>query len=239
MMRRSSRAFTLIELLVVIAIIAILAAILFPVFAQAREKARQTACLSNLKQVGLGLQMYTQDYDETLPPANTVPYFAEPNALPNFLGSIIPYTKNKSIFYCPSSVDASTVGYNKLDKSYPCTASSCSSYQGNGVVMGRGLSVIPAPADIVYLDENQFRWSYAWLRPQEYPKKGQFSWWHWNQGIGKTEQYSNIHSGGGNLVFVDGHAHYKSIQALRSSDFGMLPDVGIEADSNKVYTAAF
>src|SRR5438105_15312315 len=66
-MRRS--AFTLIELLVVIAIVAILAAILFPVFAQAREKARQAGCLSNLKQLGLAQSMYTQDYDETLPKA--------------------------------------------------------------------------------------------------------------------------------------------------------------------------
>ena len=65
--RSASSAFTLIELLVVIAIIAILAAILFPVFAQARAKARQTACLSNMKQMGSGLTMYTQDYDETLP----------------------------------------------------------------------------------------------------------------------------------------------------------------------------
>src|SRR5438105_1513752 len=67
MKSRRRAAFTLIELLVVIAIIAILAAILFPVFAQARENARQTACLSNAKQLGLALQMYTQDYDEVVP----------------------------------------------------------------------------------------------------------------------------------------------------------------------------
>ncbi|MCW3099934.1 MAG: prepilin-type N-terminal cleavage/methylation domain, partial [Chthonomonadaceae bacterium] len=66
-MQHRRTAFTLIELLVVIAIIAILAAILFPVFAQAREKARQTACLSNLRQIGTAVMMYTQDYDEVLP----------------------------------------------------------------------------------------------------------------------------------------------------------------------------
>src|SRR5215213_4475316 len=65
--RRAGAAFTLIELLVVIAIIAILAAILFPVFAQAREQARPTSCLSNLKQLGTGAMMYLQDFDETYP----------------------------------------------------------------------------------------------------------------------------------------------------------------------------
>jgi prepilin-type N-terminal cleavage/methylation domain-containing protein len=70
MHHRCQKGFTLIELLVVIAIIAILAAILFPVFAQAREKARATACLSNMKQAGLALQMYAQDYDETMPLGN-------------------------------------------------------------------------------------------------------------------------------------------------------------------------
>src|SRR3954449_5967067 len=70
--------FTLIELLVVIAIIAIMAAILFPVFAQAREQARKASCQSNLKQLGLGLAMYTQDYDETYPP----PYYTLKNSTP-------------------------------------------------------------------------------------------------------------------------------------------------------------
>src|ERR1700753_3672408 len=67
MLRQGKSGFTLIELLVVIAIIAILAAILFPVFAQAREKARQISCLSNTKQIGLAVMMYVQDYDETYP----------------------------------------------------------------------------------------------------------------------------------------------------------------------------
>jgi prepilin-type N-terminal cleavage/methylation domain-containing protein len=106
---RSSRhkGFTLIELLVVIAILAILAAILFPVFAQAREKARQAACLSNTKQMGLGILMYVQDYDETYSPAY---YYNDPDASGNldltginqWSGLVQPYVKNVGIFVCPS-----------------------------------------------------------------------------------------------------------------------------------------
>src|SRR5690348_11021219 len=94
--RRARRAFTLIELLVVIAIIAILAAILFPVFAQAREAARKATCQSNLKQIGSGLLMYIQDYDETYPVNDyggnqpftywTQPWDARPPANPVRLG---------------------------------------------------------------------------------------------------------------------------------------------------------
>ena len=118
---RQRRGFTLIELLVVIAIIAILAAILFPVFAQAREKARQISCLSNVKQLGLGLMMYTQDYDETYPRndncvnGGTVPLPGEPatavGCTARFGDRInhykwwywtYPYVKTTNVLFCPS-----------------------------------------------------------------------------------------------------------------------------------------
>ena len=117
------RAFTLIELLVVIAIIAILAAILFPVFAQAREKARAISCLSNAKQMGTATYMYVQDYDETLYPYRTVqsgnqmfnPDWASPNVASGpyagastgnriFWAQLVqPYVKNDNLFKCPSN----------------------------------------------------------------------------------------------------------------------------------------
>src|SRR3982750_3360923 len=90
-MMRSRSGFTLIELLVVIAIIAILAAILFPVFAQAREKARQTACMSNVKQIGTALTMYVQDYEETMPRAFSGGTAASPGR--DWSTDLIPYIK--------------------------------------------------------------------------------------------------------------------------------------------------
>jgi prepilin-type N-terminal cleavage/methylation domain-containing protein len=131
---KRKRGFTLIELLVVIAVIAIIAALLFPVFAQARDKARQAACFSNLKQIGQALYMYVQDYDEHMPdccffariwgdsracqqdgitsatPTNT--YLPPPQYPPRFLQDLLwPYCKNVEIWFCPSvGKDRSWVG---------------------------------------------------------------------------------------------------------------------------------
>ena len=100
--------FTLIELLVVIAIIAILAAILFPVFARARENARRASCMSNLKQIGLGIMQYTQDYDEHMPSGFlSGAYYPYPNGTKYYTDSwraaIYPYVKSVQVFNCPSA----------------------------------------------------------------------------------------------------------------------------------------
>jgi prepilin-type N-terminal cleavage/methylation domain-containing protein/prepilin-type processing-associated H-X9-DG protein len=111
----SPKGFTLIELLVVIAIIAILAAILFPVFAQAREKARQASCLSNLKQLTMGWIMYSQDYDEQFPQwkwdVNYVNGSGNPrnNGTTLWCNAIFPYVKNTQVYQCPSDARGVTV----------------------------------------------------------------------------------------------------------------------------------
>ena len=115
---RVKKAFTLIELLVVIAIIAILAAILFPVFARARENARRSSCSSNMKQIGLGIIQYTQDYDEKYPARiyGTAP--AGGGRLANSWRRVtLPYTKSTQIFSCPSNTHNADNAEDSLDTS--------------------------------------------------------------------------------------------------------------------------
>jgi prepilin-type N-terminal cleavage/methylation domain-containing protein/prepilin-type processing-associated H-X9-DG protein len=232
--KRAARGFTLIELLVVVAILAIIAAILFPVFARAREKARQTACLSAMKQLGLATLLYAQDWDETLPysPYKAVRGFDQADAQPNFLGAVLPYLKSDRLLVCPSSVDpdpsgadvhcdgpSCTVDFTRLDPDRVkledrCTGPDCSSYVANQVVTGRRISDVPAPAGIVYLQEFSFRTNAARHFPFLIPDQG-FAQWYW--------QTSQNHAAGGNLLFGDGHVRWRRQEALRSRDFGLNP----------------
>jgi len=130
--KQYSRGFTLIELLVVIAIIAILAAILFPVFARARENARRSSCQSNLKQIGLGLLQYVQDFDEMMPAGA---YSTTPAT--KWMDVIHPYTKSTQIFTCPSdsaglpfqfpSGSTSNFGSYAINAAYPRTGDNANS----------------------------------------------------------------------------------------------------------------
>lgn len=137
--------FTLIELLVVIAIIAILGAILFPVFAQASEKARTTACLSNQRQFGLALLMYVQDYDETFP-VNLYLGQDEPNGQPCLVTSyaeVMPYIRNSHVLLCPSDAHPLNLnkGFSTLGLPPLCAASPLAtfvSYQPNYALIDDG-----------------------------------------------------------------------------------------------------
>ena len=149
------KGFTLIELLVVIAIIAILAAILFPVFAKAREKARQSSCLSNVKQMMLGVLSYSQDYDELLPyqymnivnPAHIVTGQAAATNYYTWPEFIMPYVKNDQIFQCPSKkFPQMTDTYLSYPTGYQFTTSNSSSPGGAAI----GAIVQPANTILLY-----------------------------------------------------------------------------------------
>lgn len=165
--RRERRGFTLIELLVVIAIIAILAAILFPVFAQARDKARQTACISNARQLGMGFYQYAQDYDECYCPSRTTTQRCDQGTRLQPWSLIIqPYLKNKAVMQCPSDFTTGTPNPGEYKRSFvvttgdnPLAAPDCS-YPGGamGPNWGANLAEINIPAGFVICYE---RWQNA------------------------------------------------------------------------------
>jgi prepilin-type N-terminal cleavage/methylation domain-containing protein/prepilin-type processing-associated H-X9-DG protein len=202
------KGFTLIELLVVIAIIAILAAILFPVFARAREKARQSACLSNCKQIGTGLMMYVQDYDETYPGRWTGWY--DPPVTPirayvSWRVLIQPYVKNVQVFACPSNpVSRGSLAADLYDRylnppipaGYACNSSHGVTGSVGPMPSGTGvaLGAVERPAELIFFGENG-TWRYEIYIAGYNPANANAI----------PEVYGG-HSGMGNYIFGDGHA---------------------------------
>ncbi len=241
MLRKMQKGFTLIELLVVIAIISILAAILFPVFARARENARRASCMSNLKQIGLGFMMYTQDYDETYPcQTSTNPdRYAEAINAPvtalnqNWINSIYGYVKSWQLFKCPSATNF--LRTPPLTDGNP-TAISNSSYMANGVLINsygtsRKLSGIPNATDIVLVMESSLSYSYALVRPIRTTATSGYIQWNY-PGV------NALHFSGGNLVFADGHAKWRIQSSICAADYGLRADVASNACGSVASTAA-
>ena len=137
------RGFTLIELLVVIAIIAILAAILFPVFARAREQARKTACVSNVRQISTAMMMYVTDYDGNYPPRMPNPppgtgMPCKPCRTIDFRPYAMPYVKNTQLFVCPSDTGIPTQFTNEPSNNVSPRPGRLADFQGNATLVGTG-----------------------------------------------------------------------------------------------------
>jgi prepilin-type N-terminal cleavage/methylation domain-containing protein len=240
---RRKTGFTLIELLVVIAIIAILAAILFPVFARARENARRTSCLSNLKQIGLGIAQYTQDYDEKL-----VSY-----AYPNADGSAVygwqyalnSYVKSYQLYVCPSAVKISTNASKSCDPTYVATGATtgAGSYGYNYVFLGhytRGagaasasnpnvladvsLAAVASSSETVMVAEISGLSGLGPAMPPSYWNSSDTSACNTSGGIYVPgtlklgDQNGKWHFDGTNAVFVDGHAKFMKYSQLGDPD---------------------
>jgi prepilin-type N-terminal cleavage/methylation domain-containing protein/prepilin-type processing-associated H-X9-DG protein len=209
--------FTLIELLVVIAIIAILASILFPVFARARENARRSSCQSNEKQIGLAMLQYTQDYDEKYPQfygvgGSGITNWSLTSVASNPLRDIQPYMKSFQIYYCPSVTTQTTAGVPEY-----------SNYLLNGVLFGqiasggepaadaKSLSAVQEPSTVVMCQEYKFNLPTSYVRP-----------WRTGTGLsGVTDVLYVAHFDGSNLLFSDGHVKWRKQNSITARDFGL------------------
>jgi prepilin-type N-terminal cleavage/methylation domain-containing protein/prepilin-type processing-associated H-X9-DG protein len=236
---RSTRSgFTLIELLVVIAIIAILAAILFPVFAQARDKARQASCLSNCKQIGTGIMMYVQDYDELYPNGgHGTPGGGDPSN--RWYKEIFSYVKNIGVYTCPSRPNRrSTMGTNGLPNrpgGYGCN-NNVMLWGGDGIVPGvaaRSMAEVADPAGTFIVGEAE-QCTCAGVTNNTDPEDwvnhtNNTTDWQLhppgNWANNNTAQYANCdgssnqarrpmarHSKGLNIIYCDGHAKWTSVK---------------------------
>ncbi|MBS1727083.1 MAG: prepilin-type N-terminal cleavage/methylation domain-containing protein [Armatimonadetes bacterium] len=237
-MRSRNKAFTLIELLVVIAIIAILAAILFPVFAQAKAAAKKTSCLSNQKQLALGATMYATDVDDIFPydnggdPGNTYygqPYVngaMDPTAPTNWVRSVYPYIKNMQIYSDAVAIDQDGHnGWGCFDNNGAVTAF-CGSAAFNAIAEGKTVTAMPEPASTVIISEKSQKQKVS----QSAPSWNGMSDSNCPNVIGKPTTNrcptgtdgptTHVNHEGGNFGFADGHAKYSKKSQMKYSNFG-------------------
>ena len=234
-MKASARnsGFTLIELLVVIAIIAVLAAILFPVFMTAKEAGRRSKCLSNMKQLNVALLLYTDDWDQKFMAIPTDPFYNGMNGL------IIKYLNTWSVFQCPSAPNNTMLelmGWNSgyathyaFIWGYSTVSKHCVSYLiDGGHVWGPG--DMPKVSKTITLVESGFgdaprqpryywRYGYGYDRILAYRP-----WENFNNPVSDPLWKSDRHSGGSNLAFADGHVRWFEMSAAR--EFGVGSEAG-------------
>lgn len=223
-------AFTLIELLVVVAIIAILAAILFPVFGRARENARRSSCQSNLKQIGLGLTQYLQDYDEKMPNSAFGGVAAATDAVNyKWMDAIFPYIKSEQIFVCPSDPGGKYIYQKNLNGT---TSTDYGSYGQNGAYRIAGdsqtpprsaaylvsLSAIGSPSSTVWATDTNNReeangsFGFSWDTPATNPVV--------TTGANGQKQLEKIvarHLETTNTLFCDGHVKAMKLDSLAAT----------------------
>ena len=213
--KASRHGFTLIELLVVIAIIAILAAILFPVFAKARERAQQSACLNNLKQIGTATNLYFDDWDDRL-------YFHHA-ALEEitWAGRLKPYTRTEQVYVCPSDPETALINPNSgevhrpsylinayFTHNFPPDSSEESEEPENQYT--RDDSRMVSPAETILFCESGIK--------EEGHNQDDYDAWN---GLSSVESLFNMkrHNGGTNYAFVDGHAAWKKYTHVKQMHF--------------------
>jgi prepilin-type N-terminal cleavage/methylation domain-containing protein/prepilin-type processing-associated H-X9-DG protein len=213
------KGFTLIELLVVIAIIALLAAILFPVFARARENARKSSCMNNLKQIGLGLAQYTQDYDEMI----TRGWYGSGNGGSNatdtykWMDCIYPYVKSEQIFRCPSMTFPVTnscgtnTGYRFRNGCNYGSYAGSTAYWGQanpGGPMLKTLSDIEDAAGTILVAEGNGNFEIAWQAVANNPTAN---------ATANPPTFGEArarHLGMGVVAFVDGHVKAMTVDQM-------------------------
>jgi prepilin-type N-terminal cleavage/methylation domain-containing protein/prepilin-type processing-associated H-X9-DG protein len=230
------RAFTLIELLVVIAIIALLAAILFPVYFQVREKPRQATCLSNHRQIGIALGMYAQDYDEMFVPQFL--FFKDAAGVfrsPLWPRILMPYVKSPNIFREPSNW--ARTPYEAEDYPDYWKASIAAGWgQGSAAAMGRNaclptlgfsMAQVQAPAESIAMCDTQFHFARAQDNYAQFTDFGYFlAWWRLTRqpdplcgssteaGLANYALPAIWHHDGANVTFFDGHVKWYKFSAL-------------------------